>query len=269
MIKDKFTETYLNIIKQWYDGSDYWREQQAIKDRAYNKYIHTDFRDPQETDPIQEYQEWMGDHVGDYLNDASKAQEINDQLDYNFSQEQWDALSPEEKTKEVIRIIIDKAGCDPYELMDTYHMSWERVTGIEDKWTFKDWCDDLKTCYDGEFDFFKQEEDQPEQQIEECGGGPGGGAPGGAPCGGPGPGPGGPAGGPPPANIAAAANPPNMPSPPPPPKPVAGIGHCAIRPLLVPAIPYGWYSRGYSNPYAKTTTKKKKKKKVKRKKKSK
>lgn len=262
MIKDKFTETYLNIIKQWYDGSDYWREQQAIKDRAYNKYIHTDYRDPQETDPIEAYREWMCDQVYTYMNDDNNAQEINDQLDYDFSQEQWDALSPEDKTKEVIKVIIDKAGCDPYELMDTYHIrNWEEAVGL-DKESFKGWCEDLKTFANGEFDFFKQQEQQPKEQIDECGGGapaPGGPAGGPPPAGG-GPGPGGMP--PPPPNPSSAANPPNPVPPPHPPR--AGIRHRSIHNLLIPAIPYGFYSR-----WNKNTSTKKKKKKVKKRKKSK
>lgn len=254
---DKFNDAYLKVIKQWHDDAeaDYWREQQAYKNRLYNKYIHTDFRDPQETDPVQEYQEWMGDHVGDYLNDDSKAQEINDQLDYNFSQEQWDALSPEEKTKEVIKIIIDKSGCEPYEIMDIYHLDWEEAVGLDNE-SFKGWCDDLKTCYNGEFDFFKPKTEQTNQQIEECDGA--------APCAG------GPVGAPPPppggcdlGGMGPAGTPPigHVPPPPPPPPRRAGIHTRNVGALYVPTAPIGWWSR------FKNTSTKKKRKKVRRKKK--
>lgn len=251
---DKFSETYLNIIKQWYDDHSYEREQQAKKDRAYNKYIHTDYRDPQETNPIEAYQEWMGDQVYEYLNDDSNAQEINDQLDYNFSQEQWDALSPEEKTKEVIRIIIDKAGADPYELMDTYRIrNWEDAVGL-DKESFKGWCDDLKTFANGEFNFFKKE--QPKEQVEQCDGA--------APVAG------GPVGAPPPppggncnfGGMGPAGTPPIGQVPPPPPPRRAGIHTRNVGALYVPTAPYGWWSR-----WNKTSTTKKKRRVKRRKKK--
>lgn len=268
---DKFNDVYLNIIKQWDDGQDWYYD-----DPKYDyddlgddyddevEYIRrairaNSSRDPQDhvDDPLECYNQRAQSEINDYIKNHQKEliQYIRSQIS---NCQDWDTnYTNEQKLRFVVLSIYEKVDCEPSgPLLDAYDISEEEAIGLEDDVVVNNWKEDLKTFANGEFDFFKQNKEQANQQIEECDGA--------APCAG------GPVGAPPPppggcdfGGMGPAGTPPIGAVPPPPPPPRrAGIHTRNVGALYVPTAPYGWWSR-----WNKTTTTKKKRKKVRRKKK--
>lgn len=264
---NKFEEAYLKIINQQDDGQD-WYYDDPKYDYEYDdpgddyddevEYIRrairaNSSRDPQDhvDDPLDCYNQRAWSEIDDYIKNHQKEliQYIRSQIS---NCQDWDTnYTNEQKLRFVVLSIYEKVDCEPSgPLLDAYDISEEEAIGLEDEVVVNNWKEDLKTFANGEFDFFKQNKEQTNQQIEECGDG----------CTAPPPPCDGPAGAPPPPPAPPAGANPLQPIPPPHP-PRAGIHTRNVGALYVPTAPFGWWSR------FKNTSTKKKRKKVRRRKK--